>query len=184
VEQVMSRVHIVGVSGAGKTTFAKEFYRVVGLPHTEIDNLYWDKNWQPKDNKSFLGELSDTLDKEDWVIDGNYFFVEGVTEKIWARAEKIIFIDVPLSLALWSVTKRAFTHAATGQTLCNRNKSSLLRFFSPESIALRVLKTRSSTISDFQTHIATLQKCNDGEKEIITFSGRADAYKYLETLDR
>ena len=41
------RVAVVGVGGAGKTTFAVELGRRLDLPVVHLDRLYWRPGWDP-----------------------------------------------------------------------------------------------------------------------------------------
>ena len=41
----MTRVVVVGSTGSGKTTLARQLSRLLDVPHTELDALNWEANW-------------------------------------------------------------------------------------------------------------------------------------------
>jgi adenylate kinase family enzyme len=43
----MKRVAVVGVTRSGKTTLAITLSQRLGVPHIELDALYWQPNWTP-----------------------------------------------------------------------------------------------------------------------------------------
>ena len=53
----MKRVSVVGSSGSGKTTVARQLAEALGVPHVELDALHWGANWSPATND----ELSERL---------------------------------------------------------------------------------------------------------------------------
>ena len=41
------RINVVGTTCTGKTTLARRLSEVLGIPHVEMDALYWEPNWTP-----------------------------------------------------------------------------------------------------------------------------------------
>ena len=39
------RIVVVGTSGVGKTTLAKDIAAALAIPHVELDALHWDPGW-------------------------------------------------------------------------------------------------------------------------------------------
>jgi len=71
------KVHIVGNTGAGKTTLGKELARILGVPLLPLDTLQWGPNWTPSPRDEFRAKFQEFLDQNPngWVIDGNYYSV-------------------------------------------------------------------------------------------------------------
>ena len=42
----MTRVVVVGTSVSGKTTLARSLAGKLGVPHVELDSLYWEADWR------------------------------------------------------------------------------------------------------------------------------------------
>ena len=38
---------VMGVSGSGKTTYARKLASQLNVPHIELDTLYWGPDWTP-----------------------------------------------------------------------------------------------------------------------------------------
>ena len=68
----LDRVIVVGTSGAGKSTYAQRLARLLGHAHTELDELHWDRNWQPKPTPEFRELVTRLIAQPRWIADGNY----------------------------------------------------------------------------------------------------------------
>ncbi len=42
----MKFINIVGTSASGKPTFARQLGQKLGLAHIEMDDLFWQDDWQ------------------------------------------------------------------------------------------------------------------------------------------
>lgn len=171
------KVHIVGTSGAGKTVFGNKLSNRLGINCYNIDDYYWNKDWTPNSDEVFHRNIDDLVAQDDWILDGNYFFTPGITEKIWSRADKVIYMDVPLSLSVYSVFKRSLFNALSGKKVCNGNDESLIRLFSKDSIILWALKTHNQTKSEFNRFFHSVLK-GDSSK-VIQFASRKEAQQFL-----
>jgi adenylate kinase family enzyme len=49
----MARTVVIGTSCSGKTTFARDLARTLGLPHIELDALHWQPNWVSRSAEEF-----------------------------------------------------------------------------------------------------------------------------------
>lgn len=91
----MKRIHIVGPVGSGKTTLARRLSKEMGVKHTEIDNIVWER--QAGGDRRRSEEERDALlermtSEESWVIEGTHI---GWTEVCFARADRILVMTLP-----------------------------------------------------------------------------------------
>ena len=80
------RIVVVGTSGAGKTTMAKNIASALHLPCIELDRLHWEPNWEALTETNpdeFVRRVSTAISADAWVSDGNYAVVRDL---IWRRA--------------------------------------------------------------------------------------------------
>ena len=68
----MERINIVGIGCAGKTTLARALAARLGVPHVELDALFWGPRWTPVRDEVFRSRVRDALAPDAWVADGGY----------------------------------------------------------------------------------------------------------------
>ena len=100
----MKRVAIFGNAGAGKSTLAKQLASVTGLPLYPIDLIAFRAGGGPVPQDEYLKAHADLLIKDEWIIDG-YGSVASAWER-FARADTLVYIDLPVATHYWWVTKR------------------------------------------------------------------------------
>ncbi len=86
----MKRVLIIGCPGSGKTTLAKELSDRLGLPSIHLDNLSLKPGWEQRDAQEFNMLLQNALEKDTWIIDGNY---NQTLDTRLEYADTVIFLD-------------------------------------------------------------------------------------------
>ena len=64
MQSEMARVVVVGCSGSGKTTFARQLARLLGSPHIELDALHWLPNWVPRPTNEFRALVAQAVAQE------------------------------------------------------------------------------------------------------------------------
>ncbi len=90
------KISIVGNSGAGKSTFARELGKVLKIEVYSIDKIYWLPGWKLSDQDSFERRHSEWLEKDSWIIEGIGYW--GEMEKRISKSDIVIFLDVPVEL--------------------------------------------------------------------------------------
>lgn len=90
------KIRIVGGSGTGKTTLAKELSVKYGIANYDLDDIFWDNNSQTygtkRDIKSRDALLNKIVEEDDWIIEGVYF---SWCKQTFEKADQIYLLDVP-----------------------------------------------------------------------------------------
>ena len=60
------RINVVGTSGSGKTTMARNLAARLGVPHVELDELHWGPNWTEEPDELFRERVERLLVGEGW----------------------------------------------------------------------------------------------------------------------
>ena len=99
----MKRVIVIGCPGSGKSTFSRELHNRTGIPLHHLDMMYWNADKTTVEKSVFLDRLSDVLDDNEWIIDGNY----ASTMELRLRAcDTVIFLDYSLDVCLDGIKAR------------------------------------------------------------------------------
>lgn len=135
----MKKINIIGTSGSGKSTFAKRLAKRLELPYIEIDAIFWGKNWYWPPDEAFFARLEKTLDREAWVLDGNYTRTTAIK---WEAVDTVIWIDFSFPRTLYQVISRSIRNLITKKELWpgTGNRQTIQRFFSKDSIVLSTIK--------------------------------------------
>ncbi len=163
----LKRTVIVGASGSGKTMLAKQIAKKRGIPHIELDELYWDLNWTKVPDDEFRARIDQALSRASWITDGNYSKVRDLT---WARADTIVWLDYSLGLVLARLLRRTLWYILTGKKHSHGNKESVKNLFSRRSIILWMLSTYGNKKKRYQqiehdpnyAHIQVVRLCSPG----------------------
>lgn len=100
----MRRIIVMGPPGGGKSTLARALGLRRGLPVHHLDQIYWRAGWTAAPAAEFAADVARLAAGERWVIDGNYTATIGPR---LARADAIVYLDVPTRVALPRVIRRA-----------------------------------------------------------------------------
>lgn len=141
------RYVVVGTSGAGKSSLARTLSQIHRVPHIELDALHWDPGWTEVEPAVLCARVDQALAAPGWVVDGNYAMVR---DRIWPRANLVIWLDLPLPVVLWRVVTRTLRRSWTGQTLWNGNREDWRKsFLSRDSVILWALTTFSRRRAEY-----------------------------------
>ncbi len=99
----MRRIAVVGCSGSGKSTLAAALAARLGLPYVATDAVFWTGDWRPTPATEVRAWLAAATAAERWVTDGNF---DGERDLVWARADLIVWLDLPLGVVLGQALRR------------------------------------------------------------------------------
>jgi adenylate kinase family enzyme len=99
----MKRVAVFGNAGGGKSTLAKRLAELTRLPLYPLDIIQFPGGVKVS-HEEYLKMHADLLRQEEWIIDG-YGSVASAWER-FARADTLVYIDLPLITHHRLVTKR------------------------------------------------------------------------------
>ncbi len=99
----MNRIMVIGCPGSGKSTFSKALHEITDIPLYHLDMMYWNADKTTVDKAVFREKLSGTIQKSQWIIDGNY----GSTIELRLQAcDTVIFLDYPVDVCLSGIRER------------------------------------------------------------------------------
>lgn len=99
----MKRILIVGRPGSGKSTLAVKLAEKLNLPLVHLDRIFWKPGWEETGREEFDKILMGELEKDRWIIDGNYSRTLPLRLKF---ADAVICFEYPKALCVWRVLKR------------------------------------------------------------------------------
>lgn len=185
--RAVRRVRIVGVSGSGKTRLAGRVAAILGVPHLELDAVFWDAGWTYRDLDEALRTVRAFVEASDesdggWVADGNWSSrMQGLLDPgTPGGADVLVWLDHPRPLVMWQVVRRTVSRGLRRTELWHGNRESpgsWLRL-DPEENVVRwawvqhpVLRARMTAVLDA-----------DPGAPVIRLAGRRAVARWLRAL--
>ena len=165
----MPRVAVIGSGGAGKSTFAAQLGRRLGIPVIHLDRIYWKPGWTPTPAADWRAAQAAALARADWIVDGNY----GGTLDLRLRAvDVVVFFDVPRRTAIAGALRRWIRHRGTAVQAPG----------CPERLDLIFLRWIWRYPRDSRPRVLAALRDHASAAEVIVVRSRRDAAAALERL--
>lgn len=116
---------------------AKRLSDILGVPHIELDALFWGPNWSQTSSEELREKVLQATSAEAWVVDGNY---QGkIGSLVWQQADTVVWVNPSRRRVMWQSFSRTVRRALTGQELWNGNRENWrgLMFWRGEESILR-----------------------------------------------
>lgn len=165
-----NKILIIGCCGSGKTTLATELSKKRNLPLVHLDSLFWRSGWQSVSREEFDRLLTDELEKDSWIIDGNYF---RTLQTRLDHCDTVIYLDYNRLHCIFGVLKRVFQNY--GKTRADMGENC------PERLDLEFLKYTWDFNNKYRDKMyEMLQQCKN--KHIHILKSRKQCHRFLSRL--
>lgn len=98
-----NRIIVVGSPGSGKSCFARKLREKTGLPLYYLDMLFHRPDRTTAGAAEFDAALREILDREEWIIDGNY---QRTLALRFEACTDVFFFDLPVEVCLAGAAAR------------------------------------------------------------------------------
>jgi len=170
-------VRVIGDSGAGKTTFAAQAADRLGLPHVELDEVFWSSGWRNRPVPEALRLLSDLLDgpgADGWVVDGNWRQANDLLD----GADVIVWLDFSRAVVMRRVIWRTVSRGITRRPLWHGNRERLSNIFRRDP-------DRNIIVWAWQSHAKYRRRYGDwaaADPRVLRLATPSQARRWLRAL--
>ncbi|SDE98408.1 Adenylate kinase [Blastococcus fimeti] len=170
----VTRVLVVGSSGAGKTTMAAALAERLGLPHTELDALWHGPGWVPR--PEFERDVEAMLATGRWVTEYQY---RPVKARLLEQAQAVVWLDHPFPLVAARLLRRSVIRAVTRRAYWNGNRESFGMWLDA-SHPLRIVFSREFRAKRRRTERELAEAASRGGV-VVRLRGAREARRWLLT---
>ncbi|MDP3882213.1 MAG: hypothetical protein Q8Q31_05040 [Nanoarchaeota archaeon] len=98
------RIHICGIYGSGKSTFAKELSNVIKIPYYSLDDIkYAVKFTKIRPVEERIKKVKQICSKKNWITEGTW---SNFAEEAFKKADLIILINTSRIICSYRIIKR------------------------------------------------------------------------------
>ncbi len=99
----MLKIIVIGSPGSGKSTFARKLRDITDIPLYYLDMIWHKPDRTNISQEEFDSQLNDILQKDRWIIDGNY---QRTLESRLEKCDTIFLMDFPVDVCLSGAESR------------------------------------------------------------------------------
>lgn len=97
------KILVIGCPGAGKSALARKLNEKLSLPLYYLDMIWHKPDQMTCSREEFDRKLREILEKDEWIIDGNYL---RTLEMRLKEADTVFLLDYPLEVCLAGARER------------------------------------------------------------------------------
>ena len=167
----MRRILVIGIPGAGKSTFARKLAERTGLPLIHLDKEFWQPGWRITPREEWRAKVAALVAHEAWVMDGNY----GASLDLrLPRADTLAWFDYPRRVALRRVLWRvASTYGRVREDLAPG---------CPERFDMEFLRYVWDFRGKERSQVVSMLASHGGHLQPVVFRRDRDAARFLDRL--
>lgn len=102
----MERVLILGSGGSGKSTLARALSKKTGIPHTELDSVFWSEDLEPTPLREWVERQRELTAAPRWILDGDLGPYDVLQTRL-ERADTVVLLDLPTLVCAWRAFRRS-----------------------------------------------------------------------------
>lgn len=146
------RVAVIGTMASGKSTLAAAIAATLGAPHIELDGIRHGPNWAETPDDRIREIVATRLTGDAWVTDGNY---RAVRDLIWQQVDTLVWLDYPIAVSLWRVSRRTLSRVIGHRELWNGNRETWRNtVFSRDNHWLWILRSHGKRRCEYAALVA------------------------------
>lgn len=98
------KIAIIGYSGTGKSTLAQKLGLYYHCEVLHLDSVHFASDWAERTEEEMTADVRRFMEKENWIIDGNYSSI--LYQQRMEEADRIVILDFNRFCCLWRAYKR------------------------------------------------------------------------------
>jgi hypothetical protein len=171
----MQRIAIIGNAGGGKSVMARKLGFLINIPVYEFDNLQWKPGWKTAPAEEIARVHKTWVNQSSWVIEGwgNW----DIIEERFNIADTLIFIDYPLWVHYWWVTKRQV------KAIFKRNPSWPPKGCLAFPVTGRLFKLIWTIHKDMRPNLIKIIKQYSDKKQVFHLHSPRETERFLKRLE-
>ncbi len=152
------RIVVWGVTGSGKSSFARNLRDLLGLDVIELDAIRHAQGWDSTGWDDFRDQLTAQLtgSTNGWVCEGSY---SQISATYLSRADTLVWLHLPWRVSFWRLLKRTIRHAWTSELLYTEagpRESWRMSFASKHSIHWWSISHHRASIENIRQQLSSL----------------------------
>ena len=172
-------VLVWGPACSGKTTLGQEIARRIGVPHIELDAVFWKPEWVETTLEEFRRDVQAIVrdNPDGWVIDGNYGRIKDL---VLPEADTVVWLRLPFRVVFWRALKRAVVRSWTKEPLWGSNYETFReQFFSRDSLLLYIIRNWRRYTRKGREELAVIPH----HARVIELRSSSQVKEFMDSLD-